>query len=233
MKKKKLINIILPTVIILTATSIPVILYFTVGQEQNNPSQKINLNQQHIEYLAKVQYMNKITNIEANTIKNDIKTLIKNKLSKLHLEEKTDYTVSPNLDNMQENDNLNNYIDKIIIESVKDSTKAYGSFEITLNVQENISNRSIAPIDVDADQENGLDEDTVKSIRGNIEINTELILNKGQRNIINRDYIIVNLDLIKVNAKFKDYNTKLKVQGISKHLIGEFPINFELNLDLN
>lgn len=227
MKKNKALVITLSTIaIILVIASIvgPTVWYFTT---QQNTDSQIDLTQQKSQYLAKVEYMNNINDQEALILKNEIRTNINNQLNKLNLTESIDYQIN-NLDTIKNGDNLNNYLDDIIIASIASSIKAKGHFTLTLNVQENINKRTIPAIEIDANQSEGLSADAVLGIKGHIEFSVQSILNQGQLNRIDIDYQIINLSLIKEGAKFPEYSNQLKVHGISNRLTGEFAILFVL-----
>lgn len=226
MKKKNWWKITLLILAILACVSIPIILYFTIGQKDTS-NNKIDLNGQSVSYLADVQHMNNITEQEANTIKNDIQTRINTKLSSLNLEETTDYTIN-NLNTIKLGTNLGDIT--ITVNSVSNSSKTTGSFNLTLNVREDMSDRSIATINIPASEENGLTEDTVDTILLTIRINTEDVLTEGQDNKLNRDFQINNVNLIKAGAAFTDYQDQITIIPItsSTHLKGSFKINFRL-----
>lgn len=227
MKKSKIKIIFLSSIIPFTCSGVGITLYFTIVHKNDNDLQKINLNKQSFDYLAKVEYMNKITNQEATIIKNDIKISLDNKLNQLMLFKNIDYQIN-NLDTMKANDDLNDFLEKILVASISNSKKATGSFIIKLNVQENIINRFFEPIEINNNQINGLTKDQANSIINNILIKVQTILTQGQFNEKDIDYEIKNLNLIKEKAKFSDYNKRIKVIGKSKKLIGEFLINFKI-----
>lgn len=222
MKKIHWGKITILSLAVLTCISIPVILYFTIGQHQ---SQETNLNNVSISYLAEINYMDNISDEEATTIRTDINNEITRAMNRLNLEENTDYQIN-NLDQIQNGFDLNNF--DVTVTSIPDSTKATGSFRITLNVQENISQRSISTLNVPADEENGLTQNTVNNILANIQIGVQSALSTGQSIDEDIDYTIANLNLITVGAAFSSYNNQISVQAISPKLKGSFQINFQL-----
>lgn len=225
MNKKNWWKISLLILAIFACISIPIILYFTIGQKDT--SGKVNLNGQSVSYLADVQHMNKITGTEANTIKSDIETNVNQKLNSLSLEVTVDYTID-NLNAIQANADLGNIT--ITITSVPTSAKATGSFNLTLNVREDMSDRSVPTIDVPASEESGLSQDTIDSILLNIQITTEDVLTDGQDNKLDRDFQINNKQLLTVGAAFADYKDQITIvpKAPSTHLKGSFKINFQL-----
>lgn len=222
MKKKQWPKIILLVLAILACISIPIILYFTIGQNNNST---IDLGKQNISYSAEVEYMNSINASEATKIKGDIEAKINKTLNKLTID--IDYTIS-NLDKLVAGANLDGLT--IGINSVPTSEKATGSTFVALSVTENINGRSIDTITVRADQEDGLDALNMNNILRNIKINLDDLFSEGQSNEEGRDYQIVNKDLIRVGAKFSEYADAISVKALasSTHLKGEFKINFQL-----
>ncbi|MBE4704131.1 hypothetical protein [Spiroplasma platyhelix] len=204
--------------------SIPIILYFTIGQQKNN-SQKINLNEQSLNYLAKVEHMKSIKEQEAIKIKSDIQANINNKMTSLNLDENVDYKIN-NLDTIKQGASLDNI--HITIDSLSTSTKATGNFTIRINSQENINDRSIQSIAINANEANGLSAIKANNIQNQIILSVDSTLNEGQMNEKDVDYKINNLGLIQAGAKFADYNTQLSVIGISIQLEGSFSIIFTL-----
>lgn len=216
--------------VITACISIPLVLYFTIGQKNNNGednSEQINLDEQNVSYLADVEFMNKITGDEATTIRKDIQDNINNKMNSLNLEVNVDYTVN-NLNDIQANVNLNDV--NVTVNSVETSTKAIGNLTVKLNVRENMNNRTIDTIMVPAKEANGLDALTADGIQGKIRIDVQDILTGGQDNDENIDYIIDNINLIVAGAKFNEYSTIISVipKTSSTHLTGSFKIKFEL-----
>lgn len=228
--KKNWWKIALLIFVITACISIPLVLYFTIGQKNNNGegnSEQINLDEQNVSYLADVEFMNKITGDEATKIRNDIQANINNKMNSLNLEVNVDYTVN-NLNDIKANINLNDV--NVTVNSVETSTKAIGNLAIKLNVRENMNNRTIDTIIVPADEANGLSALTADGIQGNIRINVQDILTSGQDNNEGIDYIIDNINLIVAGAKFDEYSTIISVipKTSSTHLKGSFKIKFEL-----
>lgn len=225
MKKDKVIKITLLSLAILACISIPIILYFTLGNSSS--AGKVNLSQQNVSYLADVEHLTSISGQEATTIKGGIQTNIDNKMNSLKLEADTDYTTQ-NLDSITSGSSLKDLT--ITVNSVPESTKATGSLNVLLNVREDIANWSIDTQNVPADQSEGLDALTADRIRRDIIISVDDILNEGQANSIGDDYQINNLNLIATGAKFADYSTQISVTGLSRstHLKGTFQIKFQL-----
>ncbi|MBE4704126.1 hypothetical protein [Spiroplasma platyhelix] len=227
MNKNKILKITLLSSAILACISIPIILYFTIGQKDTSTTTKINLQEQNVTSLADVQHAISITEQEANTIKSDIQSKISTKMTSLGLEAETDYTVS-NIDTIKSGVNLTNV--SVNVNSVSSSTKVIGSLIVTLNIRENMSDRSISTINVPTDESENLGAMTADNIQRNIIVGVDDALNEGQTNRLNIDYEIVNLSLIVSGAKFSDYSTQISVRPItsSKHLTGTFSINFQL-----
>lgn len=213
------------TLAILACVSIPIILYFAI---EKDTSDKINLNGQSVSYLADVQHMNNITGPEANKIKSDIETNVNNKMTSLKLEITVDYTID-NLEAIKVNVDLGKIT--ITINSIATSKKAIGSFNLRLNIREDMSDRSIPTIDIPASEENNLSEDTlINTIILNIRINAEGILTNGQANKLDRDFQIGNKELLFPGAAFADYKDQISIIPVpsSTHLKGSFKINFQL-----
>lgn len=226
---KKYIKIICCIWAGLTIISIPFILNLTMTNEESHHSpDDINLNNYSLQYLVKVVNMVEITNAEAEVIKTELQTKITNEMTSLNLIEKVDYEIQ-HLNDIKQGSNLNDFFDKIAISSIETSERAWGSFKVELSIQENIFNRTIQTIMIDAQEANGLTEDTANSIKNYIKISVQTVVSQGQINRLDTDYQINNLELIKETAKFEDYKDKIKVSGISLRLTGEFPITFEIN----
>lgn len=229
MKKEKVIKITLIIITVLIGISIPITLHFTLPENAASENQTIDLGEKKIEYLAKVENMTKITKIEAETIKNDLQTKIINETSKWNLKENIDYIIL-NLDKIISNTNLSE-IDEIELNSIPSSTKATGKLIVSLNVQEDITNRINNEIIIYEYELEGLSQDRAEAIQDEIHADIHTMLNNGQPNEENTDYRINNLELIKETAKFEEYNNKIIVKGISNHLIGEFLIKFKVDSD--
>lgn len=226
-RTKKILKISLLTFAILCCISIPIILYFTIGQKETASNGTVNLDDEVVSYLAQVNHMDLITEPEANKIKSDIQTTITNKMSSLNLEENVDYTVQ-NLDKIKKDFNLNDL--NIIVDSIESSTKATGNLAVSVSVQEDISDRSIGIIKIDATDAAGLRPRIANDLQINITLSVEDVLTQGQFNELDIDYSIINLDLIKAGAKFEEYSTKISVEAtaITTRLKGLFKITFEL-----
>lgn len=225
-KALKITLITLASVTVVSAIVVPTVLYFTIWQKTFDG---IDLDEQNLEYLAKVEYMDKISNPEATTIKTEIKSKIIAKLTALSLEENIDYEIT-NLDSIKGGDDLNDFLDTIIIESIASSEKTRGSFAVTLNVQENITNRSkdMQVFEIDKAEENDLTEETANSLLNRIPTRVQALLNRGQTNTKDTDYKITGLEKIKKGARFDEYNGNISVQAISQHLTGSFLVVFKI-----
>lgn len=223
MKKHNIIKVASLVIVLVGAITVPITLYFTIGNKDTTT--KVNLNDQTLTYLAKVQRMKVITEQEANKIKSDIQKQIQTKLDNLNLQENIDYSIN-NLETIKAGINLDGV--HIIVNATPGTTKAKGSFTVTINVTENIDNRSIPIIQISRDEADELSEIRAKVIQNTIKLNVDDVLNEGQFNIIDKDYEIINLDLIKNGAKYNDYNTAISVRGISRNIEGSFKINFEI-----
>lgn len=219
---------------ILGVAGLSVLLYFVIAQvnksDTGNPDDgRLNLELQDIDYLAHVKHMDSLTTDEANTIKSGVQENIDEKMASLNLELDTDYTVA-NMDDIKNGVRLDSI--NVIVAAVDSSTKARGSLVVTLNGQEDITDRSIPTITIPANQAtNGLSVIKARDVLNEIKFQVYEVLTQGQINEEGIDYEIVNLNLIVAGAKFVDYSDKLSVRAIPgtgvPKLVGTFNITFQ------
>lgn len=216
---------------VLGCIALAFLLYFLitgVNKHSDANDSRLDLSSQNISYLAEVGHMDSITEDEANTIKDGVQENITEKMDNLELEPDTDYTVN-DLDDIQEGVRLDSI--NVTVAAVKSSAKAKNEVVVTLNGQEDISDRGNDPLaTITVPTENALSNLQATTLKLTISINVSNILSQGQVTGEGVDYEINGLDLIVQGAVLTDYNGKVTVSSISSSnkLKGSFTINFQI-----
>lgn len=227
---------------VLGCIAVAFLIYFLItgtnkhsGDDNSGNDSRLDLSSENISYLAQVGHMDSITDDEATTIKSDVQENITEAMDNLTLEVNTDYTVS-NLNDIEAGVRLDSI--NVTVTAVSSSSKVKGDTVVTLNGQEDISDRGttdadLATINVPTNQEDSLSALTAQILILTIQTNVSQILSEGQLTSEGTDYQINGLDLITAGAAFTDYSDQITVSAItsSTKLTGSFTITLQLSDD--